>query len=337
MTELLGTDLPIVAAPMAGGASTPALVRAVTGAGGFAFLAAGYKTPTAVQAELDALAGVEFGMNVFVPSPTPMPEPEFRRYARELAPEGAPYDLDLADAPLVHDDDHWRDKIDLLLAAPLPVVSFTFGVPSPAVVTELRRAGTRVLVTVTNPAEAAAAHAAGADGLVVQGRDAGAHSGVHDQTTPIRHVPLPDLVRSCAVGLPMIAAGGVSDAATVAGLLSAGADAVMVGTLLLRTDESGASETHKNALADPTFTETVLTKVFTGRPARGLRNGFIDRHQDHAPDGYPAVHHLTRGLRTAAAKAGDADRVHLWAGTGFRHANTGPAASVVTALTTELR
>jgi NAD(P)H-dependent flavin oxidoreductase YrpB (nitropropane dioxygenase family) len=149
-------------------------------------------------------------------------------------------------------------------------------------------------------------------------------------------VPLPDLVRSCAVGLPMIAAGGVSDAATVAALLSAGADAVMVGTLLLRTDESGATETHKNALADPAFTETVLTKVFTGRPARGLRNGFIDRHQDHAPDGYPAVHHLTRGLRTAAAKAGDADRLHLWAGTGFRQAKTGPAAAVITGLAAEL-
>jgi len=189
---------------------------------------------------------------------------------------------------------------------------------------------------VTNQTEAAAVREVGVDGLVVQGREAGAHSGVHDPTAPIRDVPLPDLVRSCAVGLPIIATGGVSDAATVAALLSAGADAVMVGTLLLRTDESGATETHKNALADPAFTETVLTKVFTGRPARGLRNGFIDRHQDHAPDGYPAVHHLTRGLRTAAAKAGDADRLHLWAGTGFRHANTGPAASVITGLAAEL-
>jgi NAD(P)H-dependent flavin oxidoreductase YrpB (nitropropane dioxygenase family) len=336
MTELLGTDLPIAAAPMAGGASTPALVRAVTDAGGFAFLAAGYKTAAAVRAEVDALAGVEFGMNVFVPSPTPIAEPEFRRYAREIAAEGAPYDLDLAGAPLVHDDDHWQDKIDLLLATPLPVVSFTFGIPSPAVVTALRRAGTRVLITVTNPAEAAAAHEAGADGLVVQGRDAGAHSGVHDPATPIRDVPLPDLVRSCAVGPPMIAAGGITDAARVADLLSAGAAAVMVGTVLLRTDESGAAETHKNALADPSFTETVLTKAFTGRPARGLRNGFIDRHQSQAPDGYPAVHHLTRGLRTAAAKAGDTDRLHLWAGTGFRQANTGPAAAAVTALAAEL-
>jgi NAD(P)H-dependent flavin oxidoreductase YrpB (nitropropane dioxygenase family) len=333
---LLGSDLPIAAAPMAGGASTPALVGAVTGAGGFAFLAAGYKTPAAVQAELDALTGLEFGMNVFVPSPTSIAPTEFRRYAAELAAEGSVYGLDLADAPLVHDDDHWRDKIDLLLATPLPVVSFTFGIPSPAVVTALRGVGTRVLMTVTNPTEAAAALAAGADGLVVQGRDAGAHSGVHDPAVPIRDVPLPDLVRSCAVGLPMIAAGGVSDAATVAALLSAGADAVMVGTLLLRTDESGATETHKNALADPAFTETVLTKVFTGRPARGLRNGFIDRHQDHAPDGYPAVHHLTRGLRTAAAKAGDADRLHLWAGTGFRQAKTGPAAAVITGLAAEL-
>jgi len=333
---VLGSELPIAAAPMAGGATTPALVRAVTDAGGFAFLAAGYKTPDAVRAELDALSGVEVGMNVFVPSPTSIDPGTFRRYAAELAPEGAPYDLDLADAPLVHDDDHWRDKIDLLLATPVPVVSFTFGLPPRPVVDALRGAGTRVLITVTNPAEASAAQEAGADGLVVQGREAGAHSGVHDPTAAIGDVALADLVRSCAVGLPILAAGGVSDAATVAALVSAGADAVMAGTLLLRTDESGATETHKNALADPAFTETVLTKVFTGRPARGLRNGIIDRHQDHAPDGYPAVHHLTRGLRTAAAKAGDADRLHLWAGTGFRHAKTGPAAAVITGLAAEL-
>ena len=86
--------------------------------------------------------------------------------------------------------------------------------------------------------------------------------------------------------------------------------------------------THQRALGDPAFIETVLTRAFTGRPARALRNGFVDRHPEGIV-GYPAVHHLTRSLRQAAGAAGDADRLHLWAGTGWRSAPTGPAADVV--------
>lgn len=119
---------------------------------------------------------------------------------------------------------------------------------------------------------------------------------------------------------------------TWANCCKAGAEAVAIGTLLLRTHESGASQTHKDALADPAFTETVITHAFTGRPARGLRNEFIDRHEPTAPFGYPALHHLTRPLRQAAAKAGDAERLHLWAGTGFRAATVAAAGYVVRGL-----
>jgi NAD(P)H-dependent flavin oxidoreductase YrpB (nitropropane dioxygenase family) len=135
-----------------------------------------------------------------------------------------------------------------------------------------------------------------------------------------------------ATGLPVVAAGGVGGPADVRTLLSAGAGAVAVGTLFLRTDESGTSGTHKDALADPAFSQTVVTRAFTGRPARGLRNRFVERHDAAAPVGYPAVHHLTRALRQAAAAAGDPHCLHLWAGTGYRNARTGPARAVVDAL-----
>ena len=121
------------------------------------------------------------------------------------------------------------------------------------------------------------------------------------------------------------------------GLLRAGATAVAVGTLLLRTDESGPSRTHRDALVDPEFVETVVTRAFTGRPARGLRNRFTDRHEEHAPLGYPAVHHLTKDLPGAAAAAGQPHDVHLWVGTGHRQALTGPAAGVVGWLTGAVR
>ncbi|HVX42799.1 MAG TPA: nitronate monooxygenase, partial [Mycobacteriales bacterium] len=115
-------------------------------------------------------------------------------------------------------------------------------------------------------------------------------------------------------------------------ILAVGASAAMVGTALLRTDESGARPVHQNALIDPERTATVVTRAYTGRPARGLRTTFTDRYSGPAPVGYPEIHHLTRDLRSAAATAGAADAVHLWAGTGHRQAATGPARDVVAGL-----
>jgi NAD(P)H-dependent flavin oxidoreductase YrpB (nitropropane dioxygenase family) len=336
-------ELPIVAAPMAGGPSGPALVSAVAGAGGFAFLAAGYKTADAVAAEIAAVragAGAAFGVNVFVPGGPAIDETEFRRYAQAIAAEGEPYGVGLAAAPLVSDDDHWADKIDLLVADPVPVVSFTFGMPPADAVAALRRVGTRVLVTVTSVDEArAAADAdADADALIVQSSAAGAHSGTHDPTRQLPETRLIELIPSirAVTDQPLIAAGGLVTGAQVRDVLQLGAVTAMVGTALLRTDESGASQLHKDALADPVRTRTVITRAFTGRPARGLLNGFITRNEPAAPVGYPAIHHLTRPLRTAAVKAGDAERVSLWAGTGYRSAVTGPVADVIASITAGL-
>lgn len=336
-TRLADAELPIVAAPMAGGPTTVALAAAVDAAGGFPFLAAGYKTAQAVSEELRHARelglgpGGAFGVNLFVPGSMAVDEEAFRAYAAELEPEAAAHGVELDPRPVTDDDDQWSEKLALLLADPVAVVSLTFGLPSIADISALRRVGSRVLATVTTAAEARAASDAGVDGLVVQAPGAGGHSGTFDPYRTVTAVSAADLVREvrAAVDLPVVATGGVADSRDVAELLHAGAEAVAVGTLLLRTDESGASQTHKDALADPAYTETAITHAFTGRPARGLHNGFIDRHEATAPFGYPALHHLTRPLRQAAAKAGDADRLHLWAGTGFRSAPVGPAGDVV--------
>ncbi len=333
------SELPVIGAPMAGGATRPALVAAVASAGGFGFLAGGYKTPDALGAEMAELtgAGVPFGVNLFVPGPSTVNEAEFRRYAEELAAEGTPYGLELATAPMVVDDDHWQGKLDLLLSRAVPFVSFTFGLPGADVVRALAGVGTQVLATVTTADEARAAVELGVHGLIAQGTEAGGHSGTHDPSRP-GALSVGDLVRQVVAetALPVIAVGGVSEASQVRELLGLGASAVAVGTVLLRTDESGASAVHKEALANAGPDQTVITRAFTGRPARGLRNGFIERHEASAPIGYPAIHHLTRPLRAAAAAAGQPDQVHLWAGTGYLQARTGPAAEVVTALAAEL-
>jgi NAD(P)H-dependent flavin oxidoreductase YrpB (nitropropane dioxygenase family) len=147
-------------------------------------------------------------------------------------------------------------------------------------------------------------------------------------------VPLAALVATVrdAVRLPVFGAGGVAGPAGVTAALAAGASGVMVGTLLLRSDESGASAVYQAAIADPARDRTVLTRAFTGRPARGLANRFTRAYGGQAPLGYPAIHYLTSGLRKAAAAAGDPELVNLWAGTGWRQAGTGPAAAILTGL-----
>jgi NAD(P)H-dependent flavin oxidoreductase YrpB (nitropropane dioxygenase family) len=335
MSTLLGSRLPIVAAPMAGGPTTLALARAVAAAGGFPFLAAGYKSVDAVADDIGQAERltVPFGVNVFVPSTRAMDRAAYSAYAAELRPEADDYDVQL-DAEPRADDDGWSGKLALLRDHPVPAVSFTFGLPSPSEIAALRRVGSVVLATVTTAAEATAAQEAGVDGLVVQGPNAGGHSATFDPERTIAPVGTADLVDRIrgTVHLPLIAAGGIDGPEAVARLIRAGAAAVAVGTLLLRTDEAGTSASHRAALADPAFDRTVITHAFTGRPARALYNGFIARHDATAPFGYPAVHHLTRPIRKAAGAAGDTDRLHLWAGTGYRRAPAGPAADVIRGL-----
>ncbi|MCZ8377846.1 nitronate monooxygenase [Mycobacterium sp. CPCC 205372] len=334
----LGVRLPVTAAPMAGGATTTAMVIAASRAGSLGLLAAGYKTPEALGNEIAAVrqASIPFGVNVFAPNPVPIGEADYRRYAAAVQREADRFGLTLPADP-VDDDDAFGAKVDILLSDPVPVVSFTFGLPGGDVIRALHKAGTAVVQTVTSLEEAEAAAAAGVDMLAVQAAVAGGHSGTFTPDRMPSPLPIGELVARVtgAVGLPVIAAGGLATPADVAAVLRAGATATAVGTVLLRADESGASATHKAALTDPSRTETVITRAFTGRPARGLRNRFIDEFEASAPLGYPAVHHLTSPLRKAAAAAGESDLVHLWAGTGYRHAPQKPTATILTDLAGE--
>ncbi|WP_160051606.1 nitronate monooxygenase [Nocardiopsis sp. FR26] len=334
LVELLRAR-PIVQAPMAGGASAPELVAAVSGAGGLGFLAAGYLSPAALAERVRAVreaGATAFGVNVFVPQTTTSPDAA-ASYRPLLQGEAERYGTSPG-AP-VHDDDAWAAKIDLLTEAAVPVVSFTFGCPDKGVLDRLRAAGSATVVTVTTVAEAREAEARGADGVCAQGVEAGGHRAAFDPALsadrPLREL-LPDVV--AAVDVPVIATGGIMDGADVARVLSSGAAAAQLGTAFLRCPESGAHPAHKAALADPAFTETTLTRAFTGRPARGLVNRFVAEHPE-APHAYPEVHHMTRPLRAAAASAGDPHGMALWAGTGFRRATDAPAAEVVARLRRE--
>jgi NAD(P)H-dependent flavin oxidoreductase YrpB (nitropropane dioxygenase family) len=325
---------------MAGGPAMPALVTAAARAGGIGFLAAGYKTPQLLSEQMADVrkSGASFGVNLFVPNPVPIDPAAFRRYAATIQPEADRYDIDLSATQLVEDDDHWEEKVALLVAEPVALVSFTFGLPNSRVVQALRKAGSVVVQTVTTAEEALAAAEVGVSALAVQGSDAGGHSGTFTPQHSGQAVALGHLVSEirAKTRLPVVAGGGLVTSSQVAEILKAGAEAAVVGTILLRSEESGASETYKAALADPDRIVTVVTRSFTGRPARGLRNEFIDRYEEVAPFGYPAIHHLTSPLRKAAAEAGDPERVNLWAGTGHRAATAEPALRILERLASGL-
>ncbi|MGO4120133.1 nitronate monooxygenase [Arthrobacter sp. YAF16] len=344
--DIFGTR--IIAAPMAGGTSTPAFVTAVHEAGGLGFLAAGYKSVAAMLADIRAVreSGARFGMNVFVPDPAQLAPSaatvaELEAYRLQLRADALRYGVELPTLRL-DDDDAWQAKVEALLADPVELVSFTFGLPGADVVHALQRAGSAVLATVTTAAEARQAAEQGVDALVVQHACAGGHSAaflpvsvdpgsaVPGSAAPATTAELIAAVRS-AVALPLVAAGGIMDAAGVDRVLAAGAQAAQLGTALLRTEESGARQLHKDALSSPHFTRTALTRAFTGRPARALVNEFVRDHPD-APEAYPAVHHLTAPLRAAAAAVGDAERLNLWAGTGWQQARAASVADVLPGL-----
>lgn len=326
------TDLPIIGAPMAGGTTTPDLVEAVARAGGFPFVAGGYLTAEALAEQVERARETTetFGVNLFAPNPVPLDRAAFDTFVRELEPLAADRGITLDPEPVV-DDDHFTEKLDHLLSHPVPLVSTTFNLPTAEVVARLQAVGTQVAATVTTLDEARTARDRGVDGLIVQGPRAGAHSGTADPTRRIADRPTVDLLTEirAEVNLPLAAGGGVDGPGAVEELLAAGASAVVIGTLLLLADEAGTSATHRRALKDGMFTETRLTRAFTGRPARALVNDFVHRFDDLAIDAYPAIHHLTKEFRAAAKASDDPQGLHLWAGTGYRGATEGSAETIV--------
>lgn len=330
----IGATSPVVAAPMAGGPSTPELVLAAAGAGCLGFLAGGYLTADALAEQLARVRAEteRYAVNLFAPNPVPVERAAYAAYRDLISSEAARYGVELPAEP-VEDDDAWRDKVEVLVEQPPPVVSFTFGIPDERSVAALRGAGSLLVQTVTNADEARRADAAGVDALAVQSGAAGGHSGTMTPEHVPAERPLPDLLAEVrgAVDLPLLGAGGIASADDVRAALAAGADAVVVGTLLLLADEAATSDAHRAGLADHSR-ETTVMRAWTGRPARGLRNAFSDAYDAAAPAGYPAIHHLTRPLRRAAAAATDPERVNLWAGTGFRSARRAPAAEILRGL-----
>jgi nitronate monooxygenase len=330
-------DVPVVLAPLGGGPSTPRLTAAVSDAGGLGMLAWAYLAPTdaeRVLVETRALTGARFGVNLFAPVAGPAPASAYIDYVSQLRARAEARGERIGE-PRFSDDD-WGAKIELLLAEPVPVVSFAFGCPQPDVLGQLREAGSETWVTVTSPEEAVQAARAGADALIVQGYEAGGHRATFtDNPDPPLYglLALLELV-GAEVELALVASGGVASGRGLAAVLAGGARAAQIGTAFMLAEEAGTSDVHKRALRSSA--PTGLTRAFTGRLARGVQNRFMLEHAD-APIAYPEVHYATAPLRKSGRERGDADVVNLWAGQTHQLARDLPAAEIVRQLAREAR
>lgn len=335
--ERLGLRSPVIQAPMAGGGDTAALVAAVNEAGGLGFVGAAYLTDAQIAeraADIRSRTALPFGINLFAPTPAPGPVPTMVDALARVAPFHAELGLAEPVAPSYAGDGFDR-QFAALLDSGASYYSVTFGLPPADSVAAAKARGLRVLGTATTVAEAVALERAGVDAVIAQGSEAGGHRGSFIGDPAANLVGTMALVPQVAdaVGIPVIASGGIMDGRGIAAALALGAAAVQLGTVFLTSDEAGIPEAHKAAILAAREDQTRLTRAFSGRPARGLFNRFMEAVEDPAaPDAvlpFPLQNTLTRPLRTAAAKAGRAEFLSLWAGQGLRLAQRRPAGELV--------
>ena len=339
LTELLGTPLPIVQAPMAG-VQGSALAIAASEAGALGSLPCAMLAPPAMREEIAALrAGTRrpFGVNFFCHA---RPEPDAARergWRHRLRPAFREFGLDPAAIP----EGPGRQPFDEAAAEVLeafrpPVVSFHFGLPPPALLARVRASGAVVLSSATTVDEARWLRDHGADAIIAQGLEAGGHRGLflgEDLSTQQGlFALLPQMAR--AVDLPVIAAGGIADAAGVAAAFALGAAGVQAGTAFLLCPEAKTSALHRAALREADVRGTALTNLYTGRPARGLVNRMM---RDYGPidpgaPAFPLASTASGALRAAAEARGSGEFSPLWAGQNAGACREAPAAEVVAEL-----
>ncbi len=340
LTSLLGTEHAIVGGPMAG-VNTPELAAAVSNAGGLGSIGCGMMTPAQIEAaiaRIRALTGGPFAVNLFV---TPQPAPDARQI-ESMQARLATYRAELGLPPLPTPTSFAPDfaqQFDAVLAARVPVFSFTFGALDRGRIAALHAQGAKVIGTATCVREAKLLAELGCDAVVASGLEAGGHRATFALPSEQAQVGLFALLpqAAAAVDAPLIAAGGVMSAQQAAAALLLGASGVQLGSALLRSPECGASDAYKAALAGVEDTGTRLTRAFSGRPARGVVNRFM-REIDAAGDipEYPIQNRLTQDIRAAANAQGKAEYVSLWAGQAAGLARAEPAATIVRRIAEEL-
>jgi nitronate monooxygenase len=339
-----GLRLPILMAPMAG-ACPASLAIAVAQAGGLGGCGALLMQPEAIRAwssEVRATTNGGFQINLWIPDPPPVRDPAHEAEVRAfLAQWGPPVPPEAGDAALVD----FEAQCEALLEAGPAVVSSIMGVYPPAFVARLKDRGIKWIANVTTTAEAREAVEAGADAVVAQGMEAGGHRGAFEADKAGEALVglfalIPAVVDAVGDRVPVIATGGIADARGIAAALVLGASAVQIGTGLLRTPEAKLATPWADAIAAAQPEDTVATRAFSGRLGRSVATAYVKAANSPdapAPAPYPVQRGLARAMREAGSKAGDVERMQVWAGQAARLAPAEPAGSYVRRVWDEAR
>jgi nitronate monooxygenase len=317
----MGIEIPIVQAPMAG-ASGVALAIAVARAGGLGSLPAAMLSSTRLTEQIDEFrraTNAPLNLNFFCHEVPEVSPAELEAWAATLSQFDADLGVDRSSATGPPPRRPFDDEACRIVEQSRPeIVSFHFGLPAPELVDRVRRTGAIVMSSATIPAEAVWLEQHGCDVVIAQGAEAGGHRGMF-LTTDVAAQPgtmalLPRVVD--AVGVPVIAAGGLADGRAIAASFVLGAAAVQLGTAYLLCPEALTTPVHRSALSAGSVDDTVLTNVLTGRPARSRRNRIIDELGPMAPDApaFPTAAAALAPLRAAAEAAGARDFSPLWSG-----------------------
>ena len=324
LCSLLNIKYPIIQAGMAGGATTPELIANVSNAGGLGTLGAAYMKPEDIKqavSEIRKLTDKPFAVNLFCVENGNPPEDEAKdKIKEELLRIGKSLGISESDI-LFNADDYFEEQFRVLIEENVPVISTAFGLLPEDKVKQAKENGMVITSMITTVEEAILAEKNGVDVIIAQGADAGGHRGTFDLTKYKNGADVGtfSLVPQVAdnVNIPVVAAGGANDGRSLVAALVLGASGVQIGTRFLSSKEAGIHKAYKQKLFESKEDDTVVTKVFSGRPARGILNKFIEEFSME-PLGYPYQNSATKSVRGAAAKNDDSEYMSLWAGQNLR-------------------
>lgn len=317
---MLSLEYPIIQAPMAGGATTPELVAAVSNNGCLGSFAAGYLPPDEIKSAIKRireLTAKPFAVNLFIPEAHETTHERMQRACEAI--NGCASEIGLSIAPV--DGPYapsFEEQLTVLIEERISAVSFTFGIPESALINTLKSNQILVMATATTLAEAYALYECGVDVIVAQGSEAGGHRGSFMERAEDCLIPIHTLVQqiTAEISLPVIASGGIMNGAAIVKAIKSGASAAQLGTAFLCCKESGIADSYKRLLLSQTNDITVLTRAFSGKLARGINNKFIQCMAGKADSilDYPIQNKLTNIMRTKAKQDNNTDYMSLWAG-----------------------
>ena len=342
ITELLKIKLPLIQAPMAGGATTPELVAAVSNAGGLGSLGAGYMAADEIKKtikKIKFLTNKPFSVNLFIPEKHHASDEQIEQARKLVQASCSELNFNIASIKAPYTPP-FEEQMNVIVEETVPILSFTFGIPSKDWIEIFKSNAITLIGTATTLGEAKLLEENNIDVVVAQGGEAGGHRGTFLGSEENALISISSLVPLLIehIKIPVIAAGGIMNAEKILELLTLGASAVQMGTAFLCCAESGIHPLYKELLLNTAHDNTTLTRAFSGKLARGIMNKFITRMQPHEKNilAYPIQNTLTSAMRKVAAKQNNPDFMSMWAGQAAQFCKALPAAQLIEKLNNEV-